>query len=379
MLPDHFTHAVTTWRHAGIIGLLLVLILTSGCRSRNDDAPLPMDQGHELRLDQAEFNVTDRPRNIIFILGDGMGFGHLSALSMIRARSAITSMPVSGIVSTSSSDRIVTDSAAGASAYATGQRTRYRMLSMSGDGSTKLLTLLERMRMQGSAAGIVTTSYIIDASPAAWVAHHTQRYDRGAVARQVIGSGTELLIGGRDHLPSRARTDAADSGYHVYDLDQVPLSSIRLPALALYETGPNRVDNPDLPLASLTRRAINLLAPDPDGFFLFVEHEGTDEAAHQSDLAGLLASLRSLDDAVAVALEFARTAGDTLVIVTADHETGGVQVLESGSHRELRLELPRTRHTAEAVPIFAFGPGAHEFTGMRTNEQVGRTLAELIR
>lgn len=359
--------------------LLIVAGLSNACAPTRAHIEPARDDGHSLRLNQARFGEHDRPRNIIFLMGDGMGFGHLSALSVLRGgNSAMEGMPVSGIVSTASADRLVTDSAAGASAYATGQRTRNRMLSLAGDGKTPLPTLLERMRTAGRSAGLVTTSYVIDASPAAWAAHHPDRYDYEPVARQMIASGTELLIGGRKNFPSRVLQEAADTGYHLTDLDREPLSSIRLPALALYQSAAHEIDNPELPLAELTRTAITLLARDSDGFFLFVEHEGTDEATHNGNIPGMLDSVRSLDDALAVALEFARRRSDTLVIVAADHETGGVQVLEDATHRELRIELPRTRHTGAMVPVLAYGPGAHHFTGVHTNEGVGRILASLV-
>lgn len=357
------------------------LVFASACTRATEPGFLavPTGAGDELRLDQSIFAPDARPKNVIIVFGDGMGFGHLTAMILQSERTAaVTRMPVTGFVLTSSADRIVTDSGAGATAYATGRRTGYRMLSLTPDGSAPVRTIVEDLRARGVAVGLVTTASVNDASPAAFYAHHTNRYDHDVVAAQMVRSGVELLMGGTDKLPASTPDDAREHGYHVTNLDEDPLTAVTLPALALFTNGPNQVDNPRAMLADMTGAAIRMLSPDPDGFFLFAEHEGTDEGIHQTDIETVEKSVASLDAALAAALRFAVEDGQTLVIMTADHETGGLRVTEDETRAHPKLDIPYTKHTAEMVPILAYGPGAQHFSGIHTNEEVGRILAALV-
>ena len=130
-------------------------------------------------------------------------------------------------------------------------------------------------------------------------------------------------------------------------------------------------------LPALADWAIDRLARDPDGFFLLLEHEGTDSASHANDRAALEASLHSLDEAVGVVMELARERGDILVIVAGDHETGGLGL--AGTWDDPADTFGTRHHTGAWIPLFAYGPNAAAFGDFQENTAVGSALLELVR
>jgi alkaline phosphatase len=132
-------------------------------------------------------------------------------------------------------------------------------------------------------------------------------------------------------------------------------------------------------LALSTRRALQLLAADPGGFVLVVECEITDTQAHSNSIAGTMAGIRELDDAVAVALDFMSGRNDTLVLVTADHDTGGLALVEGDYETGIaQVRWASGEHTSQWVPLFAFGPGAEHFVGVFDNTWLPQWLAQLL-
>jgi alkaline phosphatase len=322
--------------------------------------------------------AADKPKNVILFIGDGMGPAHVTAARYARGDAfRIGTMPVVGLSTTQCADRTVTDSAAGASALATGTKANYEALSIAPSG-VPMLTVLERAEKGGKATGIVTTTDFYDATPAAFTAHAGHRRRYGEIIPQILRSGAEVIAGGGLTSFGKGEVPAFDAalagtGYTVVtkraDLDSATGEKV----LVLFESQERDRDNPDFPLPVLTRFAIDRLKGDPDGFFLLVEHEGTDSGSHQNNSADVTAALKSLDEAVGIALDFAASRQDTLVVVTADHETGGMRVSETAGRR-WRMEWSSAEHTATAVPVFAFGPGSAVFAGFQDNTDVGKKL-----
>ena len=320
-----------------------------------------------------------RPKNVIVLVGDGVGVAHVTAARWARGDEfQIGRMPVVALVTTHAADAAVTDSAAAASAFATGVKTRYRAISVDAAGIPRK-TVLEAAVQRGRAAGVVTTARFWDATVAAFAAHAKDRYlDAPAILRQVLASGAELIVGaglellGKDGLPNVE--ELRQGGLSVAVEPAALLGSDAPRVLGVFPSQKYDMENPEAPLAVLTGWAIERLGRDPDGFFLVVEQEGTDGASHNNAAAELRSALVSFDAAVGVALDFASKRDDTLVIVTGDHETGGMRVTEGRDLRRWRTEWSTTEHTGEAVALFAFGPGAGEFGGIVDNSEVGRKL-----
>ena len=336
----------------------------------------------------------DGPRNVILLIGDGMGVAHLTLGHLATGGMNAERMPVGGLVRTFPFGGMVTDSAASGTAMATGHKTRNGMISISPDGDT-LRTVLEFAEERGMATGLVATSQITHATPAVFAAHVIDRGMEAEIARQMAGSGVDVLIGGgwSYFLPkgiagSRRRDD----------LDLVGLLKKRMPVVSsvdgLFElqgvTSAAAFLAPlDCPpakerawsLAELTSSAVEILSSGGDGFFLMVEGSQIDWAAHDKDDDGILHEMKDFDGAVGIALDFAERDGSTLVIMTSDHETGGFALHEAPMHSGRMVDPAFTtdNHTMEMVPIFAYGPGAEAFGGIHDNTFIGVTLIGYLR
>ncbi len=321
------------------------------------------------------------PKNIILLVGDGMGPAHVTAARNARgAEFNIGRMPVIGLMMTACADRAVTDSAAAATALATGFKANYEAVGIDATGAAKT-TVLEVAEKAGKSTGVVTTAYFYDATPSAFAAHVKHRSEHVAIAKQMFASGADLIVGSvldsftKDGGPS-ARDLATEAGIAVVTTRAEIDSSNAARVLALFPGQPRDGDFAEAPLPDLARSAIARLSKNPKGFFLLIEHEGIDSSSHQNNRVDATTSLTSFDTAVGVALDFAQKSGDTLVIVTGDHETGGLRISET-KLGNWRMEWSTGDHTAVSIPVFAYGPGAASFAAFMDNTDVGRKLLEL--
>jgi alkaline phosphatase len=328
---------------------------------------------------------TRAPKNIILLIADGGGTAHFTVAKQRRgAEFNIGRMPVAGLVTTHSTERTVTDSASAASTIATGEKVPIGAVSLDAKGQP-LLTVLEAAEQRGKVTGVVTTAYFWDATPSAFIAHAKERYeDAPEIIRQMLRSKAEVIIGAglkgiSEPKLAHVTADAKEQGWTMVttraELDKAPATG-RL--LGVFPEQPRDVENPDAPLPVLAKLAIDRLKGHPAGFFLMIENEGVDSSSHQNFVPDLNASLTSFDLSVGVALDFAAANGDTLVVVTADHETGGLRISETKSGRP-RLEWSTTDHTAGAVPVFAFGPGSATFAGFYDNTDLGKKLLSFVK
>jgi alkaline phosphatase len=290
---------------------------------------------------------TERLRNVILMIPDGFGPASLTMARMATGEPLALDAILTGMVGTTSADSYITDSAAGATAYASGIK------SYNGAVGVDTLrqpvgTVLQGARDRGMRTGLVTTTTITHATPAAFAAHVEYRGMEAEIARQLIGNHVDLLLGGGRHYflpePAGRRDDGLDVleqaravGYQVvFDGDALGRAS-HLPLIGLfadshlaYEIDRHRTDQPSL--ADMSRRAIELLAGSQEGFFLMIEGGKIDHAAHSNDAAAHLFEILAFDEAVAVALDFARADGQTLVVSLADHETGGKTIGRDGAY-----------------------------------------------
>ena len=292
-------------------------------------------------LDAGPLPQAGQPRNVVLLIADG--FGPASATLGRAAKGAplaIDSILV-GAVETSAADGRVTDSAASATAYACGTKTYRGGIAVDTLGAP-CRTVLEAAEARGMATGLVTTGRVTDATPAAFAAHMADRDGEAEVARQMAASGVDLLVGGgarffagrADAAPADAAPLAeamAADGWAValdrtgYDaLGGLPAAALLAPSNLAYEIDRNETDQPSL--AGMTTKALDLLASEARGrgFFLMVEGNRIDDAAHRNDPAAHLGDVLAYDRAVAAALAWAARDGSTLVVSTADHEAGGL-------------------------------------------------------
>jgi alkaline phosphatase len=319
------------------------------------------------------------PDNIILFIGDGMGVAQVTAaLTVAGAPLHIESMPVIGLSRTSASDRYVTDSAAGGTAIATGSKTRNGMIAMAPD-STVLETIVEISKKQGLSTGVISTSSVTHATPASFVAHVVSRNSYEEIAKFFLNGTVDVFMGGgREYFNDRSDSinlldRLSDAGYQVI-ADPAEMKSIKKGKVAaLFYDGhmPRVTDGRSVSLSEMTRKAIDLLAKNDRGFFLMVEGSMIDWGGHDNDTDYITSETLDMDEAIGEALAFAAADGNTLVIVTADHETGGMALIGGNlQRRTIRAEYPTTDHTAIMVPVFASGPGAEKFSGIMENTEL---------
>ncbi len=344
------------------------------------------------------------PHSIILFIGDGMGAVHRTAAQWqavgADGQLAMDGLPYASWSQTASANAAITDSAAGATALATGAKTNNGIISQTPDG-TPLTTILEEAQAKGMAVGLVTTTQIGHATPAAFAAHVPSRNMMTEIVSQMIDKRVDVLLGGgeADFLPASTagchttagaghRTDgrnllaeAQGAGYTIVctsaDLNAIiPASGTRL--LGLFAS--NGMTRPFSPsLAEMTNKAIDILAQDPDGFFLMIEGGQIDWAAHNNDASNVIGDTLGFDDAIALAQTHPAVTGRTLLIVTADHETGGMSLnLTNGQDgpffmpngTPFYVNWSTTGHTGVDVPTTAGGHCANYLTGTYANTTI---------
>lgn len=337
-------------------------------------------------------------KNIILFVGDGMGLGQITATRYRylgpNGRLNMERMPVTGLINTFAANSLITDSGAGATAMSTGFRTDIGMIGVNEHGTRKE-TILEILQAKGLSTGLVTSSDITDATPGAFASHVTSRKMKNAIVKQLIESKVNILVSGGEtfhgkELEGEDRISviqyALDRGYQVVNEKDEFLDSSENQILALFEgmasekLGDSIYFNEEAPkLSTCTRKALELLSRDNDGFFLLVEEEGIDSGSHINRIDFVTSHLKNFDDAVAVGLDFAAINKETLVIVLSDHETGGLTLVKDNSTvDEIGVRWSTDGHTGQPVPVFAFGPGAINFMGIMDNKDIPVKIAELM-
>jgi alkaline phosphatase len=354
-------------RRRTIVWLLFTVVLLAGCAAAGPTAPLEY-------------------RNVILVIGDGLGFEQLRAASYYEAGRAealaFHELPYRGHMSTAAADSAITDSAAAATAIATGVRVANGTISvrLPGDGAP-LETVLEWYAARGKATGLVTTTYATHATPAAFAAHQESRANTHAIATDYLsGSRPEVIFGGGGHGITPA--GAEQSGYMVVRNGR-ELAELRTDALqrvsGQFGIGhmPYELDGlGDLPhLSQMTAAAVELLSHEPDGFFLMVEGGRIDHAGHANEIDDTIHEIIELSRTVAWLHEWATARPNTLLLVTSDHETGGLEVLQNrGEGQVPAVRWSTTGHTALEVPVFAAGPGAEAVTRITDNTDLYHIL-----
>ncbi len=321
-------------------------------------------------------------KNVILLIPDGM-----SLSDMVLARWYQGGRPLAmdayacGLVRTYSADSLITDSAAAGTAYATGRKAESETVSVAPALATMpgafasppeeahrpLVTILEAARLRGMATGIVTTSALVDATPAAFTSHVLDRYDRDAITEQMVHAGVDIVLaGGTDYLvpgPAKAnRKDGedltralAELGYaYVTDRAGLDRAAARPEVWGLFAPGGlesefDRAPGAPPDLAELTRDALRTLSRDRDGFFLLVESGEIDKFGHDNDPIGIISEVLAFDKAFRVAADFAVADGRTALVACPDHATGGLSIENYGSLDDLLPVLKRARSTSYAV------------------------------
>lgn len=325
-------------------------------------------------------------KNIIFMIGDGMGLEQISAAWVCNGgKLNLDNFTNVGIQRTYSANKLVTDSAAAGTALATGHKTDNGMISMTPD-TVAVKTLAEVAMEKGMRAGAAVTCRVNDATPAVFFSHSATRKNQEDIVEQMAGSGVYFLSGGgtkfwRDREDGKDITEIVKAkGYSYVETKEELMAINEGPVVALmdsYELKPS-LDRGDILPASVTK-ALQLL-DNRKGFFLMVEGSMIDDGGHDNKAGHTMEEIFDFDRTLGIVLEWAEKDGQTLVIVTGDHATGGMTLLGGDiNDKRIRVNFSTTGHNGIALPVFAWGPHSEDFVGIYENTELSEKIRALIR
>jgi len=329
---------------------------------------------------------TRKPKNVIMMIGDGMGVAEVFAgLTANGGHLFLDNFKQVGFSKTQSSDNYITDSAAGGTALSTGQKTYNGAIGVNTD-TIAIKTILEMAEEKGKATGLVSTSAITHATPASFIAHQGSRGSYEDIAADFMKTDIDVFIGGGyKHFAQRAdkrdlTKELQEKGYQVLrDMDEIAkVKSGKLAGLTADEhNDPMPKRKMSLPLS--TQTALNILDQNKKGFFIMIEGSQIDWGGHADNTIYIVNEMLDFDQAIGKALEFAAKDGETLIVVTADHETGGMALLGGNMQSGMvKGGYSTTDHTGVMVPVFAYGPGAENFTGIIENTDIPKKIMKLM-
>ncbi len=324
---------------------------------------------------------SDKAKNVILFIGDGMGFEQVKAAGIYAFGESGTlsfeSFPYTGSISTNNAEGKTTDSAAAATAMATGVKVRNGVISMEIPGSGRPMeTISEHYKAMGKWTGFVTSTLIVSATVAAFAAHTPRRDDYDDIVSDYLRkSRPDILFGEGDHI---SMDSAKSAGYSVV-VDRAGLMALdkkketRIAGLFSEEPMPFESKGPvPFPrLSEMTRVALRILGDHPGGFFLLLEGGRIDHACHANEISRAISETIEFSNAVAEAIEWSKRRTDTLIVVTADHETGGLRVLENnGTGVAPTVSWSSTDHTPKNVPVYAWGSNTVSISGTHENTHI---------
>ncbi len=369
-------------------------------------------------------NNEPKVKNVIYLIGDGMGFGAVTTLLLTEDEpTGFEEAPVIGLSETCSANNYVTDSAAGGTALATGTRTNNGYVGADPDGN-QLTSVLRKAQTYGMKTGIVVNTTLTEATPGAFYAGVTSRKMVFDIAKQFTESEVDVAIGGGlDHFI--ARPDSLDltatlieNGYDVYLNWETVLNTESdkfvgiLPLYDLHRREENNgtasaaegqevclaaqmaainedinathLSEPAVYLEKATVKALDVLSRNnKDGFFLMIESAIIDGYGHNNDGEGMIVEMQEFGRTLRAMIDYVNNHPETLLVVTADHETGGTGVYYNGhtpaNEGPLRLKFSTSGHTGTVVPVFAYGAGAENFAGVMKNIDIPEKIDALIR
>ena len=344
---------------------------------------------------QAELDKNERPKNVILMIGDGMGVSQLSSAYYFPYKKeanrepAFSRFPYIGLARTSSGLEPVTQSPAAATALATGYKTYNMAVGMDLDTVARE-NIVEILSKQGYMTGVIATSSITDATPAGFYAHQPDRYMQEEIARDLLNSEIDFFAGGgiKYFLDTTGRDLFKENGVEV---EFTRLKKIKKPEpgsrygfLLQADRMPKMQEGRKDFLARATSIAVDFLSTGDAGYFLMVESSQIDWAGHGNQVNYMIAEVNDFERTIQGVLNYAEEDGETLVIVTADHETGGFTLGAKGTngydadYSVIEPTFASTNHSAALVPVFAYGPGAENFAGVYENTEIFHKLVLLL-
>ena len=345
-----------------ILGSLLLSLLLLSCQnqsSKKEVTSTPESKG---------------PKNVILLIGDGMGVSQMSAAQFYgEGTPNLERFPVVGLIKTSSSAQLITDSAAGATAFACGAKSYNGAVGVAND-STAIENLPEILVKQNMSSGVVATSTITHATPASFYAHVVSRNMHEDIALDLVNSNLNYFAGGGLKYFNQ-RSDEKDllselqnKGFAL-DTNAIPTTTAEKMGIFMAANAlPKFIEGRGDFLTQASLKGIDCLSQNENGYFLMIEGSQIDWGGHDNDADYLIGEMLDFDKTIGAVLDYAQKDGETLVIVTADHETGGFTLAANeGDYNSITPGFSTGGHSATMIPVLAFGPGADAFTGIYEN------------
>lgn len=351
--------------------LLPVLLFFVGCSANHKQAV----------VDLQAVQFAERPKNIILLIGDGMALSQISAGIYWKGagKTALEQFPVVGFHKSYSADDLITDSAAGATAFSCGQKALNGAIGMLPD-SQSCRTILEDLDARGWATGMVVTCSAPHATPASFIAHREMRAFTEEIALDYLKTPLDCFVGGGEHYFNDRldKINLEDSlkrrGYVIRrgeSMRRLPLDGSAPFMLFTDSREPRTASAGRTYLPKATEAVCSYLSKrSSSGFFLMVEGSQIDWAGHANDRNWLKAEMLDFDETLRRALEFAARDRQTLVLVTGDHECGGMSLNEYSAKPGFKPNFAARVHTGALVPVLAYGPQAHRFSGIYENTEI---------
>lgn len=339
------------------------------------------------------------PKNVILLISDGAGLSQISSAFYFKETSPnYARFNDIGLINTSPSRQDITDSAASATAFACGVKTYNGAIGVA-DDSTEVKNLVEIVTLKNIKTGLVATSSITHATPASFYAHTISRDSKEDIALHLVQSDVDFFAGGGLQFFNKrkdGRNLLIDLNEKNFTIDTIALSDFS--KIQSSEKAAYLLAQDSLPpvekgrgnfLSNAIELAIQFLSKDDSGFFMMAEGSQIDWGGHKQDSTYLVSELIDFDDAIGKALDYAEKDGNTLVIVTSDHETGGFTLSakkkkrEDGSeytdYSEIWITFSTKTHSATLIPVFAYGPGSEEFAGVYENNEIFEKILKVTK
>jgi alkaline phosphatase len=367
--------------------ILLIIFVFSSCGNKKITSPISTQEVHDHTN-----SVIHYPKNIILMIGDGMGIAQITAAMYLnRKGSYLEQFPVVGLQKTFSGDNIITDSAAAATAMACGVKTYNNAIGVDMD-TLPVQSILELAEKNGLATGMIVTAPVTHATPASFISHASRRQSMEEIALGFMDTKIDFLVGGGKKYFDRRESDERnlyqelkDDGYYVNDYFKKDIfeTYINPKKNFVFFTGdedPPQVRNGRKYLPYISSKGATFLKKrNEKGFFLMIEGSQIDWGGHQNDASWLISEMDDFNTAIGRILKFAKKERETLVIVTADHECGGFSINNGSTKNELVTAFTHNGHTADLIPVFAFGPQAELFHGIYDNTEIFEKMKKALR
>lgn len=335
---------------------------------------------HEVYKPKFEVDGASIPvKQVILMIGDGNGLAQISSGLFANGNELnLTQLRNIGLVKTQAADDFTTDSAAGATAYATGSKTNNRALGVDPSGK-ELANLPDILNSFGFNSGIITTDNLTGATPASFYAHHPERDDSEEIAAYLPKSQLDLFIGGGKSNFELQLENLKKEGFTIVN-NLEDFSPSKIGYFSSQGSLPKMLDGRGGYLLNSTEFALEFLEKKDKPFFLMVEAANIDSGGHSNNSGMIVSEMLDFDMVIGKVIQYADQNPGTLVIITADHETGGVSIPQGDINgKTIELAYHSDDHTGIMVPIFAYGAHAGDFRGVYENTEVFHKIMSLVK